>query len=131
MALLEKYLKVKKSKLRGAGLGLFTTALIPRGTRIVEYKGRKCFWRDVKNEDHTNPYLMRVDRSNAIDASRSFKTYGRYANDALGISRKPGLINNAEYVTEGKRCFIEATKNILPGSEILVSYGKDYWKIFG
>jgi SET domain-containing protein len=74
---------------------------------------------------------MRVDRSNAIDASRSLKTFGRYANDARGTSRKEGLINNAEYVSEGKRCFIEAIKDIPAGGEILVNYGKDYWKVFG
>lgn len=131
MPLLEKQLLVKKSKLNGAGLGLFTIKAIAKGSRIVEYKGRSCFWRDVKYQDSTNAYLMRVDRIHAIDASRSLKTFGRYANDARGTSRKSGIINNAEYITEGKRCFIEAIRNIPAGAEILVNYGKDYWKVFG
>lgn len=111
-------------------MGLFTSGFILRGARIVEYKGRPCFWREVKHEDHTNPYLMRVDRIHAIDARKSLKTFGRYANDASGRSKIKGLTNNAEYVTEGKRCFIEATKNIQAGEEILVSYGREYWKVF-
>jgi SET domain-containing protein len=131
MALLEQQLSIKKSKLRGAGLGLFSLKTIAKGSRIVEYKGRRCLWRNVKDQDQTNAYLMRVDRSNAIDASRSLKTFGRYANDARGTSRKEGLINNAEYVSEGKRCFIEAIRDIPAGGEILVNYGKDYWKVFG
>ena len=130
MALLEKYLVVKKSTLPKAGKGLFTSASIPKGTRIVEYKGRKCRWKDVKHEDSTNPYLMRVDRIHAIDARRSLKTFGRYANDATGLSRIAGVKNNAEYVAEGSRCFIEATKNIPAGTEIFVNYGREYWKTF-
>jgi hypothetical protein len=37
--------------------------------------------------------------------------------------------NNSRYVVDGKRVFIEATKNIDAGSEILVSYGKEYWDV--
>lgn len=111
-------------------MGLFASRFIPRGARIVEYKGKRCFWREVKHEDHSNPYLMRVDRIHAIDARKSVKTFGRYANDANGRSKMKGLINNAEYVSEGKRCFIEATRNIPAGAEIFVSYGRDYWKVF-
>ena len=130
MALLEKFLFVKKSTIPKAGKGLFTAVDIPKGTRIVEYKGKKCLWRNVRHLDSSNPYLMRVDRLHAIDALRSLKTFGRYANDAMGISRLSGLRNNAEYVAEGKRCFIEATKAIPAGAEIFVSYGKEYWKTF-
>jgi hypothetical protein len=32
------------------------------------------------------------------------------------------------YVTEKKRCYIEATRDIQPGSEVLVGYGGDYWR---
>lgn len=128
--MLEKFLFVKKSTIPKAGKGLFTAVDIPKGTRIVEYKGKKCLWRNVRHLDSSNPYLMRVDRLHAIDALRSLKTFGRYANDAMGISRLSGLRNNAEYVAEGKRCFIEATKAIPAGAEIFVSYGKEYWKTF-
>lgn len=73
---------------------------------------------------------MRVTRTHAIDAAKTLKALGRYANDAKGKSKRAELVNNAEYVSVGKRCFIEATRNIPAGSEILVSYGKDYWKVF-
>lgn len=130
VAYLEKFLVVKESLLPGAGKGLFTTCFIPSGSIIVEYKGKKCLWRQVRDQDNVNPYLMRVNRIHAIDAQRSKKTFGRYANDANGISKKKGLKNNAEYCAVGNRCFIEATKNIQAGSEIFVNYGRDYWKIF-
>lgn len=125
----EKYLRVKRSRLPGAGKGLFAQVDIAKGARIVEYKGKKRKWIDVKHEDGHNGYLMRVSRSIVIDALPATRTFGRYANDAKGFARIEGLKNNAEYVSEGLRCFIEAKKNIRAGEEIFVSYGKEYWDL--
>jgi uncharacterized protein len=57
------------------------------------------------------------------------KGVAHYANDARGITRVDGLKNNCEYVTEKKRCYIEATKDIPAGSEIFVGYGAEYWQV--
>ncbi|MFM8914474.1 MAG: SET domain-containing protein [Flammeovirgaceae bacterium] len=129
MPLLEKLLYVKKSQLPQAGKGLFTRASIKKGTRIVEYKGRKRRWKDVKHLDGINGYLMYITREAVIDALPAIHTLGRYANDAKGLSRIGNLRNNAEYVSEGHRCFIEATRDIRKGEEILVDYGKEYWQL--
>lgn len=129
MALLEKYLYVKKSGLPRAGQGLFTDVLILKGARIVEYKGKIQPWREVKHEDGHNGYLMYITRDTVINALPAVHSLGRYANDARGLVRSEGLRNNAEYVSEGKRCFIEATRTIHPGEEILVSYGRAYWQL--
>lgn len=129
MPLLEKYLFVKKSEMPGAGKGLFTKIPIKKGTRIVEYKGRLQPWREVKAQDGHNGYLMYINRNAVINALPAVKTLGRYANDALGLTRIAALRNNSEYVSEGNRCFIEAIKNIKPGEEILVGYGREYWNL--
>ena len=50
MALLEKYLLVKESTIPNSGKGLFTKTFIPRGSRIVEYKGRITDWKSVKDD---------------------------------------------------------------------------------
>ncbi|WP_431210577.1 SET domain-containing protein [Puia sp. P3] len=47
MPLLEKQLVVKRSTLKGAGKGLFTTRDIPRGKKIVEYKGKVTTWKEA------------------------------------------------------------------------------------
>jgi len=39
-----------------------------------------------------------------------------------------GIKNNSEYVTEKKRCYIEAARDIPAYSEILVAYGGEYWQ---
>ena len=57
------------------------------------------------------------------------KALGRFANDAAGLGRATGLRNNAEYLIYGERCFIEATRAIHKGEEILVSYGTAFWTL--
>jgi hypothetical protein len=122
-------LVIKRSQLSGAGMGLFTRVDIPKGGRIVEYAGRRKKWKDVKHLDGHNGYLLRLNRTTAIDAKPMRSGKGRYANDANGISRVPGLRNNAEYLIYGNRVFIEATRNIRKGEEIFVSYGKAFWNL--
>ncbi|MFZ6010551.1 MAG: SET domain-containing protein [Bacteroidota bacterium] len=129
MALLEKQLFVKKSTLPNAGMGLFTKKLIPKGTRIVEYKGRISTWKDVKDEDGKNGYIFYVNRNHVIDALPYKKALARYANDARGLVKIKGVINNSDYITDGVKAYIESKRDIPAGAEIFVDYGKDYWKV--
>jgi SET domain-containing protein len=129
MALLEKLLIVKKSKILGSGLGLFTTQKIMKGACIVEYKGRVEKWSEVKDQDGYNGYLLKLNSRWAINALPYKRALGRFANDAMGINRNDNLSNNAEFLIEGKRCFIFAKREIKPGEEILVSYGREYWNL--
>lgn len=129
MALLEKHLYVKKSTLPGAGKGLFTKVFIPKGTRIVEYKGEKLTWKEVEQmADDRNGYVFYFTSRHVIDAWNTKKALARYANDARGLVRVDGIKNNSDYVTKKKRCYIEATRDIPKGSEILVAYGAEYWQ---
>jgi len=130
MALLEKSLIVKKSTIPDSGKGLFTKVFIKKGTRIVEYKGRVVTWKEVeKMADYRNGYVFYFNSKYCIDAWGTKKSVARYANDARGITRVEGLKNNSEYVTEKKRCFIEAFRDIPKGSEIFVGYGAEYWQV--
>ena len=130
MALLEKQLYIRKSTLPGSGKGLFTKKFIPKGTRIVEYKGEILTWKEVqKLADDRNGYVFYVNSKHCIDAFNYKKALGRYANDAKGLSKVEGVKTNAEYIVDDKRCFIKAIKDIPARSEILVEYGADYWKV--
>lgn len=128
MALFEKNLIVKKSTLPNAGKGLFTKVFIAKRERIVEYKGRITTWKEVKEDDGENGYIFYIKRYHVIDALPTKKPLARYANDAKGFARVKGLNNNAEYVVDGLKAYIESTKPIQAGSEIFVDYGPDYWK---
>jgi uncharacterized protein len=128
MALLEKQLEVKESTIPGAGMGLFTREFIPKGTRMVQYKGRIRTWKEVENEDE-NYYIFYVTEEHVIDASRYKKSPARFINDARGLKKIKGLNNNARFVIDGLRVFVEAIKDISAGSEIFLSYGKEYWDV--
>jgi SET domain-containing protein len=129
MPLLEKQLLVKRSTLKGAGKGLFTTKPIAKGTKIAEYKGKITTWKEVNDRNGLNGYIYYVNRNHVVDAWATKKALARYANDAQGLIRTAGIRNNSTYETEGLRVFIVAAKNIPAGSEILVAYGKEYWDI--
>lgn len=128
MAFLEKKLLVKRSTLPNSGKGLFTTVDIPKGKRIVEYKGIRTTWSEVEDDDGKNGYIFYITRNNVIDALPTKEALGRYANDARGMSKIDGIRNNAEYIIDKGRCYIDAMRDIPAGSEILVSYSADYWK---
>ena len=127
MALLEKYLVIKQSTLPGAGKGLFTKKAIPKGTRIVEYKGKITTWKEVDHLDGLNEYIFYINRNHVIDGSKHKKAFARFANDAKGSKKNSGLINNCKYVVDGSKVFLESKKEILPNEEILAGYGKEYW----
>jgi SET domain-containing protein len=129
MALLERHLIVKRSTLRGAGKGLFTTMDIPRGTKIVEYKGKVSTWKEVDSHEGLNGYIYYVNRQHVIDARPAKDAVARYANDARGIVRTEGVNNNCTYIIEGLKVYIKSMRDIPAGSELLVGYGKEYWDI--
>ncbi len=128
MALLEKNLEVKKSTIPGAGKGLFTNIFIPKGTKITEYKGSIKTWKEVQHDD-SNYYIFFVNQKHVIDASGHKKMVARYINDAKGLTRIKGLQNNTEFVKDKLRVYVEAIKDIKPGMELCVGYGKEYWAV--
>lgn len=127
-------LVIKKSRIKGAGKGLFTTSRIKKGDVIVEYKGIKSSWntamRRYGNDIKAARYLFHISDKNTIDAQPTLDALARYANDAEGPGDKSvHLKNNAEYQVIKGKPYIVATKNIGPGSEILVDYAGDYWEV--
>jgi len=122
-------LYIKKSTLPCAGKGLFTKNFISEGAVIVEYLGTLSSWDDADHRDGTNVYIYYINKHHVIDAYTHKKALARYANDANGLSKKQGLNNNARYENDGLKVFIIAMRDIAPGEEIFVSYGKEYWDV--
>jgi len=129
MEISEKNLFVKQSGLPGTGKGLFTKVFIPKGTKIVEYKGTITTWKEVDHTDGENGYIYYVKRNYVIDARPHPKELARYANDARGLKKIKNKTNNAEYQETGLQVFIVAKKDIAAGTEIFVEYGKEYWEV--
>ena len=118
---------VKRSSLPRAGKGLFTKKAIAKGSLIIEYKGRMTTWKAVQESDIFNGYVFYINRNQVVDAMRTKAALARYANDAKGSSKVKGLRNNAVYSVKKGKVFIQASRNIPAGAEILVDYGREYW----
>jgi SET domain-containing protein len=110
-----------------SGFGLFTNKTIEKGSLIIEYTGEITTWDTVK-QDSANVYIYFVDEDYVIDAKKCPEAIARYANDANGPTRISGVDNNSAFENVAGKIFIKATNDIPAGSEILVSYGDDYWE---
>jgi len=129
MKLLDQYLEVKISSMPKSGKGLFTKVFIPKGSLITEYKGKISTWKDADHDDGKNPYIYYLNKDHVIDAKGYLNSFAHFANDAKGHKTVRGIVNNSKYIVKGKKVFIEAIKDIQPGEEIFVGYGKTYWDV--
>ncbi|MFN5324319.1 MAG: SET domain-containing protein [Bacteroidota bacterium] len=129
----KRMLIVKKSSLPNSGKGLFTTHDIKKGQIVCEYEGELITWAEATRRNDIDVkkggYFYFINDKKVIDAFAAKNTFGRFANDAAGLSRVKGFRNNSVYLEKGSRVFIKATRNIPAGSEIFVSYGRAYWNI--
>lgn len=129
MKLLDQYLEVKTSTLPKSGRGLFTKVFIPKGSLITEYRGKISTWKDADHDDGKNPYIYYLNKDHVIDAKGYLNSFAHFANDAKGHKTVRAIVNNSKYIVKGKKVFIEAIKDIQPGEEIFVGYGKTYWDV--
>ena len=120
-----KEVSVKPSIIPGSGLGLFAEENIKQGDPIVLITGPRY------NEEEAlkleiNGYLL--DAADGSDESIDVEGPARYANDAFGLTRVAGTVNNSAFILhDDGKMWLEATRNIQAGQEIFVSYGRTYW----
>jgi uncharacterized protein len=101
------------------GRGVFALRRIPKGTRIIEYKGNlitekeadRRYSRIHENSPHT--MLFSLDGGLVIDATRR-------GNSARWINHS--CAPNCEIEEEGHRIFIEARRDIRLGDELTYDY---------
>ncbi|HEY5955199.1 MAG TPA: SET domain-containing protein-lysine N-methyltransferase [Polyangiaceae bacterium] len=102
-----------------AGLGAFATEPIRKGTRVIEYLGERITPKEADrryNDDaskHPHVLLFSVDGRTVIDA-------GVRGNEARFINHS--CEPNCEAVTDKRRVFIEALRDIKAGEELLYDY---------
>jgi len=120
---------IKKSQLKGAGKGLYSTKAIRKDSKIIEYRGEIIGYNEYRRRarNEVDQYLFYLKRDLCIDAMHTPQYKARYANDAAGITKIKGLKNNSDYIIFGNKCFIVANRDIKAGEEIFVNYTKSYW----
>lgn len=114
----KKLYVVRWSKIHGRGV--FAATDIPKGTRIIEYKGKRISYKlacklypDVDGKP-THTFLFEIDDDTVIDAAQ-----GGNAARWINHSCEP----NCEAVDDDGRIFIEAIRNIKAGEELGYNYG--------
>jgi SET domain-containing protein len=114
----KRLFEVRKSKI--AGLGVFATRKIPKGTRLIEYTGerltsdesdRRYPEDDPSGNHHT--FLFSIDDDVVIDAA-----FG--GNDARWINHS--CDPNCDAVIEDGRLWIETIRDVKRGEELAYDY---------
>jgi SET domain-containing protein len=111
------YFEVRTSRIQGKGA--FAIRNIRKGTRLIEYLGQRISWRtaDKRYDDEKmgrhHTFLFTVDDKTVIDAAVN-------GNDARFLNHS--CDGNCEAITDRKRIFIEARRNIKVGDELLYDY---------
>lgn len=115
--------EIKKSKIKAAGLGLYTLINIKKGDTIGDYTGKIINQKEFDSGKHiNNKYILYVTKDHYIDAENPKKSgYTRYINH----SSNP----NCRFVTSNrwKTARVEALRNIKIGEELFLDYGDEYW----
>ncbi len=110
-------LKVLRSGIQGSGV--FATRRIRKGRRIIEYTGEiidsaeedRRYDDEAMSRHHT--FLFKIDENTTIDATRT-GSVARFINHSCDP--------NCEAVWEDRRIYIEAVRNIQPGTELCYDY---------
>jgi hypothetical protein len=111
-------IQVRRSGVHGKGV--YALQPIPKGTRLIEYKGEVVTWpqaqkrhpHDPSDPNHT--FFFHVDDKRVIDAAVGGNA-ARWINHACDP--------NCQAEEEGGRIFIDALRDIEPGEELFYDYG--------
>ncbi|KAI0076284.1 SET domain protein [Panus rudis PR-1116 ss-1] len=109
--------------------GLFAAKKIPPKSHILDYIGEvHCDERPCSDYD-LSLYRAQDGTSVGVDASK-MGNEARYVNDYRGIRPKPNAIFEERRNSRGELCMSvwSMSEGIKKGEEILVSYGKSWWK---
>lgn len=118
-------LRIRRSPIPGAGLGLFAARPLKANYRI-DYTGDRV---PLHSDSDGGVYFLQYRKNLAVDAARTNTAEGRWVNDPKGSGRAA----NSEFVLftppgGQRRGQIKLTRDVAAGEEILVSYGGDYWR---
>lgn len=114
-----KLFEIRRSGIHGRGG--FALQRIPKGTRIVEYKGEIITWAEVwrrypddeSGTEQNHTFLFEIDDKRVIDA-----TPRNWAAKWINHSCDPNCIATGD----GDRIFIESIRTIRPGEELSYDY---------
>jgi len=130
----DRKVKIQPSSLPCAGMGAFAVEKLPELFKLGEYRGvvltqeefdqlpedRACYVFEKQIRTGTKMKKLYVD-------ARILKhsNWTRYVNGAKTDEQKK-LVNTECYQYGGKLWY-RTTKEVLPGEELIIDYGEEYW----
>ena len=111
------------------GCGLFAAVDLPCGAWVLDYVGAVSLG---ANEDRTSDYVCDFGESSelALDANRTGNE-GRFVNDYRNTGRRANVEFKLRRDARGELrqgVFVCAKEGIGAGAELLISYGKSFWR---
>ena len=113
----QQRIEVRRSGVHGKGV--YATAPIRKGARIIEYTGTRRPWKEAMHlpahrpDDAYHTFYFSIDNGDVIDA-------GLGGNDARWINHS--CDPNCETTEEDDRIFIHALRSLRPGEELFYDY---------
>ena len=121
-------LQVKKSRIKNAGLGVFATKYIKKGTVIGELTGKRLNeeqFNRLRNTRYCYEVPMDDGTFEYIDSKHSPICTMARINGAASKSQER-RVNVESFVRSDKRVFYQAIRGIKKGQELLDNYGPYY-----
>lgn len=123
----KKFMVVKKSKIKGAGKGVFAKIDIPKGTVLGWYRGKYLTEKQFeKLPDSKTDYVWYINDNLYVDGSKIKKNNMLiYVNGAKTKAQKKKI--NVDSHNYRKKIWYKTTKKIKKGDELIVDYGEEYF----
>ena len=123
----ELNIRIKPSKIKGAGLGLYTaTRDFNKDEIITTYEG------DISTTPIHGIYVLQVKNNKYINANDS-TCLGSFVNSCRLINKSNNECNgnNARFSYDSRNGIvnIKANRRIKKGEEVCISYSKQYWSV--
>lgn len=119
-------LKIAKSHIQAAGLGLYATKTFPNNANINPYTGI------ISMIPIEGTYVLKINNHHYIDGKHTNSSASRIANDCRAGNRRNGecTSNNSKFSWDNRNhsANLKATRIIHPNQEIFVPYSRAYWE---
>ena len=128
--------RIGDSAIPGAGHGTFARENIPCHTRLGEYAGIRInatvYNNAHINDVNSNKFLFGVNQNGRLSSYIDAETipasnWTRWINGTRGPREEKFRINIEAYQYSG-RIWFRTTRPVKKGEELIMSYGRDYWK---
>lgn len=124
------------STLDGAGLGLFAGKAFPRLALVTRFDGElidrdeALRRREAGRDSHIRTLsLMSTYIDGRFPAPQEETMAGRGGASMVNDGAPNGVANNTQFVKRGDAVYLQATRDVAKGEELLVSYGRGYWRL--